>query len=485
MTAFDDLERQLRAGVRREHGGGAHHAISDDAAGAARPGMAARPEAARDGEAAQPDAARPGMAARHEAPRSRRPWLRPPALALAAALVVAGGALAATGTIEIGPFHDDHDPLSRPDPARGAGVRAGAAKPLALRVADPAGGPPWTLRVFASSRGANCVQVGQVARGRFGVFVPPGTLEPLRAWPGGTSSLCSGQARAGFPVVRGVQRMRVLGGASDMRRCPARPHGDCPLTSVTLLRYGLLGPGARRVRLVDERDRTIASMATSPEVGGAYLFAIAQSLAPYLAADRLVRAFEAAFRREQRKARARGLSGLEAMRRAMRRAGKRPPWTRTRPPVVSVLATFADGRTLRVAGKGRTHATLPGLGTPAGPRNAPLPRDIPVRVRLQQPGRFATVRLSFRAPRAITRFDVHYTATLHGPGGRRCVPTPGGLQSTTEDIAAGETVRFVLRRRGVTIDGREGWCPGRFTGEIRYSTGGGNVVIGRYGFAIP
>src|SRR4051812_39426815 len=113
MDPFDHLERELRAGVRRRHG------------------------AAR-----------------------RRSW-RAPALGLVAALVVTGGALAATGAIPIGPVHESSDPLSKPRPDRGAGVRAGPAKTLALRVADPAGGPPWTLRVFEASRGAGCVQVGQ------------------------------------------------------------------------------------------------------------------------------------------------------------------------------------------------------------------------------------------------------------------------------------------------------------------------------------
>ncbi len=92
---------------------------------------------------------------------------------------------------------------------------------------------------------------------------------------------------------------------------------------------------------------------------------------------------------------------------------------------------------------------------------------------------------SFRAPRAITRFDVHYTSTLSGPTGRACKPASGGYSATTGDIAAGETVRIVMRRRGVRSNGRTGWCPGRFTGAVRYSTPAGHTVIGRYAFRIP
>ncbi len=446
MSAFDELERQLREGVRRVHGGAAHDVV--------------------------------------DTAKRRRSWLRPPALALAAGLVVAGGALAATGTIGIGPVHDDHDPLSRPSPASGPGVRASAAKTIALRVADPAGGPPWTLRVFRSSRGANCVQVGQVVRGHFGVFVPPATLEPLRAWPGGTSSLCSGQARAGFPVVRGLQKIRVIGGAGDPKRCPGRPYGDCPIASATLLRYGLLGPGARRARLTGIAGSH--TLRTSAKIGGAYLFAVALPVAPYVAADKATREIDGAYRRARKAATARGLKGVAATRAAVRAARLiARPQTYVRPPDVAVLATFADGRTLRVAGKGRTRAALPGLGARAAAPQPPVPRDVPIRVRVQQPGRFATVRLSFSAPRAITRFDVHYTSTLSGPTGRGCKPESGGYNATTGDIAEGQTVSIVMRRRGVRTNGRVGWCPGRFTGKVRYSTPTGHTVIGGYAFRIP
>jgi hypothetical protein len=437
MSAFDDLERQLRGGVRRAH----------------------RP--------------------------ARRPWWRPPALALIAGLVIAGGALAATGTIRIGPVHDDLGPRFTPTPHSAAGVRAGPAKTLALRVADPAGGPPWTLRVFASTRAASCVQVGQVVRGHFGVFVAPGTLEPLRAWPGGVSSLCSGEQRAGFPVVRGLERTRVVGGPSDPRRCPAGSTGDCPITSVTLLRYGLLGPGARSVRLLDADGRTLAMTTTNPGIGGAYLFAVAQPVGPYVQAAQHERAIADAEQRAAQQARARGASAFAAVRDVSRAMRARLRGTLlARPPVVSVRAMFADGSTLRVAGKGRSHAALPGVGTRPPARHAPLPRDVPVHARVNAPGRFATVVLSFRAPRAIGRFDVHYTSTLHGRTGSGCDDATGGYEATTGDIAARQIVRLTMRRRGILEDGRRGWCPGRFTGEIRYSTPARNIVIGHYAFKI-
>ena len=439
MDPFDHLERELRGGVRRRHGGA-----------------------------------------------RRRSW-RAPVLGLVAALVVTGGALAATGTIPIGPFHESNDPLSKPRADRGAGVRAGPAKTLALRVADPAGGPPWTLRVFEASRGAGCVQVGQVVRGHFGVLVA-GVLEPLHAWPGGDSSLCSGQIRNDFPVVRGLQRIRAIGGLGDLHRCPGEANEDCPISSVTLLRYGLLGPGARRVRLLDDAGRTLASSRTSARLGGAYLFAVPLPTAPYIAANRAQRGLDAELARRAKAAERRGVSKQRASRAALDEltSGRYMRRTNVRPPVVRVVATFAGGRTLRVAGPGRSHADLPGLGAP--PKRVaqpPLPSDVPVRTRVAPKGRFATVTVSFRAPRAISRFGAFYKLRLHGPTGARCDHEAGGYDATTGDVAAGETVRFALRRpRSASEDGRSGWCRAPFTVDILYSTPGRDTTIGSAGFRI-
>jgi hypothetical protein len=395
-------------------------------------------------------------------------------LALAAALALATVALAATGGIRIGNTHED-DAL-RPNPHVFAGVRAGPANTLPLRVADPAGGPPWTLRVFGSSRGGHCVQIGQVVRGHFGVFVAPGTLEPLRAWPGGDSGLCSGLGRNGFPVVRGLERIRILGGASDQHRCPHRPNGDCPITNVTLLRYGLLGPAARRVRLVDTDGKTLAAAGTSAQIGGAYLFAVAQPVAPYVAANQAERAWEKAFHKALREAKRRGASERAAMRQAQ--ASVRRPFF-VRSPDVAVIATFAGGRTLRVAGHHRSPGRLPGLGSRRSGYAPPPPLRVPVGVRMAKTGRHAVVIVSFAAPVAISRFDVSYTETLRGPVGPHCAVAGGNAyNATTRDIAQGATVRFTLRR------GHGGWCPGRFTGAIRYSTPGRNTTIGRFAFAI-
>lgn len=87
-------------------------------------------------------------------------------LVLAGAVVVAGGALAATGQFELG----SPDPPVRHSPeaaGRGIGVpQPGTSRLLAVRTSDPAGGPPWGIRVFRSSRAYPCAQYGRVVGGR-------------------------------------------------------------------------------------------------------------------------------------------------------------------------------------------------------------------------------------------------------------------------------------------------------------------------------
>jgi hypothetical protein len=86
--------------------------------------------------------------------------------AVAGAVLVAGGALAATGQIELG----SPDPPARHSPEaadRGLGVpQPGTSRLLGVRTADPLGGPPWGIRVYRSSRGYPCAQYGRVVAGR-------------------------------------------------------------------------------------------------------------------------------------------------------------------------------------------------------------------------------------------------------------------------------------------------------------------------------
>lgn len=87
-------------------------------------------------------------------------------VSLLVVLALAAGALAATGILATG------SPVPQPageSAGSGSGLPArGGYELLALRVADPAGGLPWGMRVIHTTRGLICVQVGRVYHGQLG-----------------------------------------------------------------------------------------------------------------------------------------------------------------------------------------------------------------------------------------------------------------------------------------------------------------------------
>ena len=77
-------------------------------------------------------------------------------------------ALAASGVFQTGaPVAPEVAPLASTDV--GAPIPS-SVRLLALRVADPDGGPPWGLRTIKTTRGLMCVQVGRIVDGRIGVL---------------------------------------------------------------------------------------------------------------------------------------------------------------------------------------------------------------------------------------------------------------------------------------------------------------------------
>jgi hypothetical protein len=75
-------------------------------------------------------------------------------------------ALAATGVILTGAPVRPEEVLN---PGVGVGVPApGVSRLLPIRVADPAGGPPWGMRIVSTTRGEECVQIGRVQNGQLG-----------------------------------------------------------------------------------------------------------------------------------------------------------------------------------------------------------------------------------------------------------------------------------------------------------------------------
>jgi hypothetical protein len=381
-----------------------------------------------------------------------------------AALVLGGGALAATQVLEVGaPVPDE--PALRATPHTGAGVARKDARILPLRVVDTAGG-----------------RFGRVLPGAGGRL----QLRPISTSPG-QNSLCGFVARNGYPVLRGLRTVQVTGGDGDPRRCGG---AACPITAVRTIRYGLLGPAARSATYVDGAGRKGPTMRVDGAHGGAYLFVVRTDPAPYAAAERWQHEVRQRMEAEQRRLRAAGRTPEQALRGAMARAsGQRPPAAARQSSRVrdGVDATFAGGTTLRVAGHGRTAGPLPGVARPHAPR-APVDVRAPLRVTRTGAAASATYTVRFRAPVAITRADHGYSFTVAGRGGRDCSRRSGlgGGWATTRDLAAGETVSFVARP---SFGGaRSAWCPGAYRLRVGYRSGSGPFrgrLVGTSAFRVP
>jgi len=218
-----------------------------------------------------------------------RPQMSRRSLALATALLIAlvATALAASGVLSGAPVRDPYGDAVRPNEGVGAPVIA-SAHLAALRVADPAGGLPWGMRILHTTRHAGCVQVGRLRDGTLGVLGRDGAFRndglfhplgpdvasrsdcqaldgegklylamswqglPASAWPTG----CTASAAYGLPLAL-------------RRRHRPRPAPRCARADERILYYGTLGPQARSVSYRDNSGRLRSERTAGRE--GAYL----------------------------------------------------------------------------------------------------------------------------------------------------------------------------------------------------------------------
>jgi hypothetical protein len=220
------------------------------------------------------------QAGNQRAAMGRRSWLshRLNAALVAAGLVLGGGAVAvaATGVLSGAPVKPEM-PLS---PVAGNGLPvSGAAGHLLLTTSDPAGGLPWGMRVFDTTRGQVCMQVGRVQDGQLGVlgldsaFNNDGRFHalPTDALPpgyGGSASTSECQPAGQTVIVEEANAdrsaERLLPEDAETPKAPKHP----PTRDMRAISYGLLGPNAVSVTY---RDR--AGLQTTPVAGpeGAFL----------------------------------------------------------------------------------------------------------------------------------------------------------------------------------------------------------------------
>jgi len=438
--AFDELERQLRGAVRAR-----------------------------------------GARSRRLRRRSRRGST---ALAVAALLVVSAGALAAGGVIPIGSPAEKHPPSEVGYPG-GALVR-GSARLLPITAPDPAGGPPWSMRVLSTRRGEGCLQVGRLldgklgALGRDGAFGDDGRFHELAPTDFGAERACSlldGAQRLFVNAVVGDLPASAWKGAYHNLGCvPStagryeryaegnlhKPYPVCPQRDERNVYYGLLGPQAESVTYeLEGRARTVPTV--GPE--GAYLIVTRASAKQLFNFD----------------------------------AGGTEDVVPVDGPITGLH--YRDGATCHLTSKswiGGRDACTPALRVPLGwtaPPPAPSAAQVaaPVHARLvpaRGPRRRGGYELlvSFTSRVAIQSARASYTVQFHEAGQPPQIHTFGPLRPSYP--AAGQTV-------STQIGGaRGGLRAGRIDGEViyRYQRGpggleedGGTVkhTVGRFTLTVP
>ena len=154
---------------------------------------------------------------------------------------------------------------------------------LPISTADPAGGAPWGMREFSTSRGLGCIEVARLAGGKLVAlgqdyaFGNDGRFHELSVSSGGAGfgDWCSALDRYDRLYIN--QTWGEQPASAWLSRCyaPGSPAGGhapgepgCPLQDERNLYFGLLGPDAKSVTYVLQGQRH--TLATSgPE--GAYL----------------------------------------------------------------------------------------------------------------------------------------------------------------------------------------------------------------------
>jgi hypothetical protein len=184
-------------------------------------------------------------------------------ISVAAALVLAGGAvaLAATGVLSGSAVK----PEVSLNAAAGNGLPvAGASAHLVLLVADPSGGLPWGMRIEHTTRGQLCVQVGRVEDAQLGelgldsAFGDDGRFHALPATVlppgyGGSAGqiecVPDGQTVIFEDLSADRSAVRLL--HSEFSGPPPKhpgealhPRGVPPVADLRALAYGVLGPHA-------------------------------------------------------------------------------------------------------------------------------------------------------------------------------------------------------------------------------------------------
>jgi hypothetical protein len=222
---------------------------------------------------------------RHISFRARRPSL---VIALVLLLLVAAAAaIAATsGWLTGEPVKERPGMTFKSDVGLGK-VIAGSARLAALRVPDPAGGPPWGIRTLHTTRQLGCVQVGRVVDGKLGVLgrdgafgnddkfheLPPSVLSQSQCAPlDGAGHAFIAISYSGMPAgglrdgcaARPFPKQLLRGSGPPKQPRGGHPLPLCPRSDLRNVLYGTLGPQGKAITY---RDPTTGRAATQAAVG--------------------------------------------------------------------------------------------------------------------------------------------------------------------------------------------------------------------------
>jgi hypothetical protein len=210
------------------------------------------------------------------------------------ALLASVGVAFAAGAFQTGAPAKTVEQFESPSSSFGT-VVASSVRVLPVTAPDPQGGPPWGVRVFDTSRGAGCVQVGRLVDGQIGVLGEDGAFAndgrfhalPVASTNPMTCVALDASGRIFQNVSKSYQLANALSGpeqapteadprpqdicvsqlATPAERISAQGR-VCPLSEERNLYYGLLGPQAKSITYTSE-GRTVTAPVQAPD--GAYL----------------------------------------------------------------------------------------------------------------------------------------------------------------------------------------------------------------------
>lgn len=238
-------------------------------------------------------AQRPAGRLRQPGGSTRRRLARAWMVAVPALLAGVGVAFAA-GAFQVGAPAKVVEEFVSPNASFGT-VVAGSVRVLSVTAPDPEGGPPWGLRVFDTSRGAGCVQVGRLVGGQIGALGVDGAFGndghfhalPVAATNPMTCVALDANGQIFQNLSKSYQLANDLSGPEQApSQADPRPQDICvsqlatpaerssvqgrvcPLAQERNLYYGLLGPQAKSITYTSE-GRTVTTPVQAPD--GAYL----------------------------------------------------------------------------------------------------------------------------------------------------------------------------------------------------------------------